>query len=100
MNTRYFIEAKVIMLSLSYMDKYINEKVYYEVAHNTSTPVDEIRQIMKHVGNTIREVILTDDPSVSVKLDYIGNIYSNPERRKIITAKKKIKDGLADNSRG
>jgi hypothetical protein len=100
MNMRYFIGAKVTMLDLSYMDKYINEKVYYEVAHKTSTPVDEVRQIMKHVGNTIREVIIKDDSSVSVKLDYIGNIYSNPERRKIITAKKKIKDGLADNSRG
>jgi len=80
------------------MDKYINEKVYYAVAHITSTPVDEVRQVMKHVGDTIKEVILTDDTSVSVKLDYIGNIFSNPERRKIITAKKKIKDGLTNPS--
>ena len=90
-----FIMGKVVTwLSSDYMDRYVNDKVYYAVAAKTSTPVDEIKQIMKHVGNTIKEVILEDNPAVSVKLDYIGNIYSNPERRKIITAKKEKKDGL------
>ena len=84
----------VITLSLSYMDKHVNNKVYYAVAAKTSTPVDEVKQIMKHVGNTIKGVILEDNPAVCVKLDYIGNIYSNPERRKIITTKKEKKDGL------
>jgi len=88
------MEKVVTLLSLNYMDRYVNETVYFAIASKTSTPVDEVRQIMKHVGDTIKGVILADDPAVSVKLDYIGNIYSNPERRKIITTKKEKKDGL------
>ena len=96
MNTSCSIREKVIALSLSCMDKYINEKVYFAIAAKTSTPVDEVRQVMRHVGDTIKGVILEDNPNISIKLDYIGNIYSNPERRKIITAKKEKKDGLTN----
>jgi hypothetical protein len=92
-----FIMGKVVtLLSLDYMDKYVNDKVYFAVASKTSTPVDEVRQVMQHIGNTIKTVIENDDVNVSVKLDYIGNIYSNPERRKIITTKKEKKDGLTN----
>jgi len=90
----YFIQEKVTLLSLNYMDKYVNDDVYFTVAHKTSSPIEEVRLVMAHVGNTIKKVILEDDPNVSVKLDYIGNVYSNPERRKIITVKKEKKDGL------
>ena len=74
------------------MVRYINDKVYFDVASKTSTPIDEVKRIMQHVGNTIKNVILEDNPNVSVKLDYIGSIYSNPERRKIMTIKKKEKE--------
>jgi len=96
MNTSCSIREKVIVLSLNCMDKYINERVYFAIAAKTSTPIDEVRRVMRHVGNTIKEVIVEDNPNVSIKLDYIGNIYSNPERRKIITAKKEKKDGLTN----
>lgn len=79
------------------MDRYVNDTVYYTVASKTSTDVDEVKQVMKHVGDTIKGVIINNDPGVSVKLDYIGNIYSNPERKKIITERKEKKDGLINN---
>ena len=78
------------------MDKYINDKVYFAIAAKTSAPVDEVKRVMRHVGDTIKQVILEDNPAVSVKLDYIGNIYSNPERRKLITSKKEKRDGLTN----
>lgn len=80
-------------------DRHINEKVYREVAEKLGTSTSEIRTVMSHVADTIRDVIITDNPDVSVKLDYIGNIFSDKERRKIITAKKELKNGrLTSNS--
>lgn len=83
--------------------KLINNKIYNRIAEVHSISFKDVRSVMEHVGDTIKEVIEEDDFNKSVKLDYIGNIYTNPKRREIITIKRenKEKNGrLANISRG
>lgn len=73
-------------------NKYINSKVYDRIAHTHKVTSSAVEQIMMFVGEIMAETIVEGNPNVSVKLDYIGNLYSNPARNKVITIRRENKE--------
>lgn len=80
--------------------EYINNKVYRKVAKANDVSVDVVETIMDFISESVAEVIVANDPKVSVKLDFMGNFFSKPGRRKIIEEKRIEKEnGLITNGR-
>jgi nucleoid DNA-binding protein len=67
------------------MSNFINTEVYQKVAKKHSVKFQEVEAIAKHIGTTIHRVIEQNDPTVSVKIDGLGNFVSlNIRRKKIL----------------
>ena len=67
------------------MVSYINERVYKEVTKTCEyTNQDEVGRIYDFMAITMSDIIKTDNPNVSLKMDHIGNLYSHPYRREMI----------------
>lgn len=80
--------------------KYINDKVYTKVAEDNSVPVATVEFVMGYVSNVMAKTITSDDPTKSVKLDYLGNLYSKDKQREKIAELDEKKNGRpADTSR-
>jgi len=83
----------VIAQSLDYMnDNYINNKVHQKVARANGVEVSEVDRIREFVSKTMRKVIENNDPKISMKLDYIGNLVSLPKQREAIIKKQEKKN--------
>lgn len=80
------------------MVNYVNEKVYREASKVCNTTQDEVRRIYDFIGQQMNQMIIQDNPNVSLKLDYIGNLYSHPYRREIVLKKKE--NGQSTNDKG
>lgn len=74
-------------------DKYINDKVYANVAIINNVAVSEVERVMGCVSKAMRDTIVNDDPKVSLKLDYIGNLYSKDKQREKIQELDEKKNG-------
>lgn len=59
----------------------INSKVYRKVAKANGVDESVVEKIMDFVSESIADIIVADDPKVSVKLDFLGNFFSKPGRR-------------------
>lgn len=71
---------------------FVNHNVYRKVAKMNDVEFNVVETIMDYVSETIAGVIVEDNPKVSVKLDFMGNFFSKPGRRKKIEEKRREKE--------
>ena len=82
------------------MADYINGEVHQSVADASNINVSVVSAIDKFRCKMMAKVIKEDNPNVSIKLDYWGNLYSHPKNRERIEKLQKKRNGQSiSNSR-